>query len=178
MNIKRLFFLSLYYGIAKHMPASNVPWSFGAGKLRRLCAQNLFKKCGANVNVEKGVYFGNGSNIEIGDNSGIGIRCHVPNDVIIGKNVMMGPDCFLLERLTHNIDRIDISIREQGLSKIEKRTIIGDDVWIGRQVLIMPGKNVGSHTVIGAGSVVSKDVPDYAVAAGNPVRIIRDRRKE
>lgn len=177
MNIKRLFFLSLYYGIAKHMPASNVPWNFGSGKLRRLCAQKLFKKCGENVNIEKGVYFGNGSNIVIGDNSGIGINCHVPNDVVIGNNVLMGPNVFILERKTHKYDRIDIPIINQGMELIEKSTVIGDDVWIGRQVLILGGKSIASHSIIGAGAVVSKNIPAYSVAVGNPIQIIKDRSK-
>lgn len=90
---------------------------------------------------------------------------------------MMGPNCFFLERLTHNFNQIDIPMREQGLSQVSKRTIIGNDVWIGRQVLFMAGKCVGDHVVIGAGSVVSKDVSEYMVAAGNPIRVIRDRRE-
>ena len=177
MRLKRLFFLILYYGLARYLPASNVPWSFGSGKLRRLCARNLFKECGKNINIERGAYFGSGRFIEIGNNSGIGINCHVPNDIIIGNDVMMGPNCFFLERLTHNFDQIDIPVREQGLSQVPKRTIIGNDVWIGRQVLFMAGKCIGNHTIIGAGSVVSKDIPEYVVAVGNPIRVIRDRQE-
>ena len=97
MRLKRLFFLVLYYGLARYLPASNAPWSFGSGKLRRLCAKKLFKKCGKNINIERGVYFGSGISIEIGNNSGIGINCHVPNDIIIGNDVMMDLIAFSLK---------------------------------------------------------------------------------
>lgn len=147
------------------------------GQIRRMCAKHLFLYCGNNVNIEKGVYFGDGHAVEIGDNSGIGINCHVPNNIKIGKNVLMGPNCFMLENLSHNYSRIDIPIIEQGGLCLEGRIEIGEDVWIGRQVMILSCKKIGSHSIIGAGSVVGKDIPEYSVAVGNPIRIIRDRRK-
>ena len=52
---------------------------------------------------------------------------------------------------------------------------IGDDVWIGTNVIILPGVNIGSHCIIGAGSVVTKDVPDYAIVGGVPAKVIRYR---
>lgn len=178
MNVlKKYFYLSLYYGFARYLPPSNYPINFFGRKLRLICARKLFKYCGENVNIEKGVYFGNGSNIVIGDNSGIGINCHVPNDVVIGNNVLMGPNVFILERKTHKYDRIDIPIINQGMELIEKSTVIGDDVWIGRQVLILGGKSIASHSIIGAGAVVSKNIPAYSVAVGNPIQIIKDRSK-
>lgn len=54
--------------------------------------------------------------------------------------------------------------------------VIGDDVWIGQQCIVIGGKHIGSHSIIGAGSVVSKDIPDCVIAAGNPIRIIRVRK--
>ena len=54
---------------------------------------------------------------------------------------------------------------------------IGDDVWIGTNVIILPGVNVGSHCIIGAGAIVTKDVPDYAIVGGNPAKIIRMRNE-
>jgi len=53
--------------------------------------------------------------------------------------------------------------------------IIGDDVWIGCNVVILPGTTIGSHAVIGAGAVVTKDIPEYAVVVGNPARIVKFR---
>lgn len=174
--IKRYFFLALYYGFARYLPPSH---SNAIGKLGRkirvICAHNLFKKCGRNINIEHMAFFGKGHGVEIGDNSGIGIHCHVPNDIIIGENVMMGPHCYILPNVTHNYSRLDIPMIFQGSTVIEGRTVIGDDVWIGRQCLFMPCKTIGNHSIIGGGSVVSKDIPQNVVAGGNPIRIIKNR---
>jgi maltose O-acetyltransferase len=66
-------------------------------------------------------------------------------------------------------------MNQQGFSQ-ERPVVIGDDVWIGGQVIILPGVKVGSHSIIGAGSVVTKDVPQYAVVGGNPAKVIKFRK--
>ena len=60
--------------------------------------------------------------------------------------------------------------------KMIKPVVIGDDVWIGQRVVILPGIKIGSHSIIGAGSVVTKDVDKYSVVAGNPARLIKQRK--
>ena len=64
---------------------------------------------------------------------------------------------------------------EQGSTILKNRTIIGDDVWIGRQCLFTPCKQIGNHSIIAAGSVVCKNIPDNVIAGGNPIKIIRNR---
>ena len=64
---------------------------------------------------------------------------------------------------------------EQGFSE-EKEVIIGDDVWIGSDVTILPGVKIGNHSIIGACSVVTKDVPEYAIVAGNPAKVKKYRK--
>lgn len=86
---------------------------------------------------------------------------------------MMGPDVSILTH-THNIERTDIPMGQQGMRVFE--VIIGNDVWIGMRVIIMPGVKVGNGAVIGAGTVVTKDVPDYAIVGGVPARIIKFRK--
>ena len=71
----------------------------------------------------------------------------------------------------HNHARLDRPIHEQGLSS--KGIRIGDDVWIGSGALLLDGVSVGSHCIVAAGAVVTRDVPDWAVVAGNPARVIR-----
>lgn len=85
----------------------------------------------------------------------------------------MGPDVVILTH-THNIDRVDIPMGKQG-SRVA-RVIIGDDVWIGMRSIIMPGVKIGNGAVIGAGAVVTKDVPDYAIVGGVPAKIIKYRK--
>lgn len=128
------------------------------------------------MHIEKGCWFGDGHGIEIGDYSGIGIDCYVPNDIVIGKYVMMGPRCYLFGRVTHEYSDPNIPMYVQGFKTLPKRTVIGDDVWIGRQVMILPGITIGSHSIIGAGSIVTKDVPPYSVVAGNPAEIKHKRK--
>ena len=88
---------------------------------------------------------------------------------------MMARDVIILSA-THGIDRLDMPMRVQPIPPRRPITI-GNDVWIGARVIILPGVTVGNHTVIGAGSVVTKDVPNYAIVGGNPARVIRDRRQ-
>ena len=94
--------------------------------------------------------------------------------VIIGNNVMMGPDVCIYVR-NHAFDRTDIPMNMQGFAP-EKPVVIEDDVWIGARVIILPGVHIGTGAVIGAGAVVTKDVPDYAVVGGNPARILKMRK--
>lgn len=172
MGIKKLFFLSVYYGFAYYLPPTNTNFigKLG-GRLRNLCFKNIVKRCGKSINIESHAHFGLGFGIELGDNSCIGIHCHVPNDIKIGNHVMMGPYTFILDNCTH-----DLSVLPTGpIIPLNGRTVIGDDVWIGRQVLFTPCKHVGNHVVIGAGSVVSKDILDNVIVAGNPIKIIRLR---
>ena len=112
--------------------------------------------------------------MELGDNSGIGIRAQINGKVIIGNNVMMGPDVCIYVR-NHAFDRTDIPMNLQGFTP-EKPVVIEDDVWIGARVIILPGVHIGTGAVIGVGAVITKNVPDYAVVGGNPARILKMRK--
>ena len=134
----------------------------------------MFSACGKNVNIEHGADIGSGRYIQIGDNSGIGVNCVVKRG-IIGNNVMMGPDVVFISE-NHNFEDAERPLQEQGkiaCSDIE----VGDNVWIGTRVIVLPGKKIGKCAIVGAGAVVTKDVPDYAIVAGNPAKIIRFRNR-
>lgn len=162
----------LYYLFARHLPVSYRPYAFGAKRIRYWVCKGMFAKCGKNVNVEHGADVGSGRQIEIGDNSGIGVNCFVMR-AIIGKNVMMGPDCFIVP-LNHAFSDLSRPMMEQGCTASEP-VCIGDDVWIGAKSIIMPGVKIGDGAIIGAGAVVTKNVPEYAIMGGNPAHIIRFR---
>lgn len=156
--------------------ARNLPDSIGRGgkiyqKIRYFFASRFVRQCGKHVNFEHGAQFD--SDISIGDYSGIGIHCTVGGSVTIGEHVMMGPECVLLSH-NHKFDRLDIPMCQQGFSE-EEPIHIGNDVWIGTRVVILPGVTVGDHSVIGAGAVVTKDVPDYAIVGGVPAKVIKMR---
>lgn len=87
---------------------------------------------------------------------------------------MMGPEVTIMTS-SHNTLRTDIPMCKQGYLPKEK-VIIKNDVWIGKRVVIMPGVTIGNGVIIGACAVVTKDVPDYAVVAGVPAKIIKYRK--
>lgn len=169
ISIKRVLFLCLYYGFTRHLPR----FLFGK-EMRYWCCKHIFKHCGKNVNIERGAYFGTGADVRIGDNSGLGIICWVPSNITIGSEVLMGPDVTILDR-NHEFKRTDIPIGRQGDTE-RKPTIIEDDVWIGCQVLIMPGKTIKQGSIIAGGCVLCKDFPAYSIIGGNPSRLIRSRK--
>jgi maltose O-acetyltransferase len=170
--ISRYFCLFLYFFFARHLPASYKPYSFCSRWVRYQLCRRIFIKCGENVNIEHGADIG--IKIEIGDNSGIGVNCIV-GEAKIGKDVMMGPDVVFLSG-SHRFDDVSIPMRLQGYIKYCEIEI-GDDVWIGTRAIIMPAIKIGKGAIIGAGSIITKDVPDYAIVAGNPAKIIRFRDK-
>ncbi len=174
-RLKRGIAFAFYTLIAKWLPASTAPVVGRlCKKIRQWCAAAVFARCGVNVNVEHGATFGSGKRIEIGDHSGLGKDCVVPDNVKIGRYVMMAPDVVILGQ-NHQFDRVDIPMMLQGHSDAQP-VVIGDDVWIGQRVIILPGIQIGNGAIIGAGTVVTKDVPPYAVVAGNPGRVVKMRQ--
>jgi maltose O-acetyltransferase len=173
-TIKQLLCLMIFYSILRFLPVS---YSNMGGviskKLRYLCCRQIFKYCGANVNIDRKANFGSGVNLRIGDNSGLGVNCLVPSDIVIGNNVMMGPNCYILSS-NHSFDRTDIPMINQGLST-RKQTRIEDDVWIGRDVIMTPGRIIKRGSIIGAGCVLCRNFPEYSVIGGNPSILIRNR---
>lgn len=174
INFLQIICLLFYYCVLRYLPSSS---SQVGGRffryIRYQCCKHIFMECGKNVNIERGAYFASGTRLRIGDNSGLGIDCHVPGNIIIGKNVMMGPKCYIFSA-NHSFSRTDIPIIQQGFES-PKQTRIDDDVWIGRNVCFTPGRRVRVGTVIGAGCVLTKDFPEYTVVGGNPSKIIRNR---
>lgn len=172
--MKRYFFLILYYGFAYWLPDSYL--RFG-GKFfnwcRVACVKRIFAKCGNIRTINRGVNFHMGRYIEIGDESGIGANVDLPEDTIIGKNVMISRNVFILNR-NHRYDRLDIPINDQGFYEA-KQTIIEDDVWIGLRSILTPGRVVRKGSIVAMGSVLTKDFPEYSIVGGNPAKFIKSR---
>lgn len=162
----------IYELIAKHLPPSFSPVKIGQKKLRAFCGKLILAKCGKDVNIEKMANFS--SKVQLGDRSGIGIYASIGGTTYIGNDVMMGPHCTIYTR-NHKTDDVTTTMRGQGFEE-EKPVYIGDDVWIGGNVTILPGVKIGSHSIIGACAVVTKDVPEWAVVAGNPA-VVKKYRK-
>ncbi len=132
--------------------------------------KELFGKSeGAFVNPP--FYCDYGSHIEVGKNFFANYNCTIIDvaKVTIGDNCQMAPNVaiYTAGHPVHPVSRN--SMYEYGIA-----VSIGDNVWIGGNTVILPGVHIGSNTVIGAGSVVTKDVPDWVIAAGNPCKVIRE----
>lgn len=175
MKIKRIIGEILYNLIGRHLPMSFSRISFGSRKFRQFCAKLILgERCGKWVNIEKGARFGAG--LTIGNGSGIGANSIIPSDVTIGENVMMGQECLMFTD-NHRADDVNMPMCRQGMTE-SRPIVIGDDVWIGARVIILPGVHIGNGAVIGAGAVVTKNIPDYEIWGGNPARFLKSRLQQ
>ena len=174
-KIKKFTGIVLYRAAARYLPASyeKLAGSFSK-RFRAFCTRLILDECGSNVNIEKGADFA--LNIKIGNNSGIGKNSIVGAYTQIGDNVMMGEACFIYAR-NHKTDRLDVPMCIQGFEEY-RPVVISDDVWIGARVTILPGAKIGKGVIIGAGAVITGEIPDYAVVGGVPARIIKYRNQQ
>ena len=128
-------------------------------------------KAGVGVHIEAPFYCDYGKNIHVGDYFYANFNCVILDvgRVIIGHHVKIGPNVSLYTagHPIHPDSRN--SGYEYGIG-----ITIGDNVWIGGNVVVNPGVHIGNNVVIGSGSVVTKDIPDHVVAAGNPCKVIRE----
>ena len=131
------------------------------------------------MNWDKRTYFENGIYIGKGRNLTIGKCCEINENVFIqgakiGDFVMIAPGVCLLANM-HNHEDPNVPMVFQG-KKIGTPVIIGDDVWLGRNVIVMPGVKIGKGSIIAAGAVVTKDVPEYSIFGGVPAKLIKKRK--
>lgn len=132
--------------------------------------RGLFGKVGDVFTILPPFYCDYGYNIEIGENLFINMNCVILDEakVTFGDNVFIAPNCGFYTA-GHPLD---VEQRNSGLEYAYPITI-GNNVWIGANVCVLPGVNIGDNTVIGAGSIVTKSIPSNVLAAGNPCRVIR-----
>ena len=161
----------MYNLLAKYLPRSTSPISLWSKEIRYFVCKRLLKKVGQNINIEPKVNFIEMSETIIGDHSGIGHGSFV-GLATIGRDVMMADDVMIISG-NHHFDRTDIPMLQQGGE--DQRVTIEDDVWIGARVIILPGRRIGKGSVLGAGSVITRDVEPYSVVGGNPAQLIRRR---
>lgn len=175
ISFGRAICLYLYYSLGSWLPDPPRPLGVIAQPFRSFLARKIFLRAGKQMKISRNVRFGSGAKVEVGDYVGINENCWIGNDTVIGNDVMFGPEVTILSG-GHNFSRIDIPMREQGATA-RKPVIIGDDVWIGTRVIILPGVKIGAHSILAAGAVVTKDVPEYAIVAGNPAVIKKFRNQ-
>jgi maltose O-acetyltransferase len=176
-SLKRMVKFAIYYGVA-----DKLPYSLTAGlgpmakRVRRWVAEDLFDHAGGRINIEKGAWFGSGRGISVGDRSGLGLDCLVMGPLTLGQDVMVGPRCMFISQ-AHNTGDVSLPMTDQGMAE-DRPIVVEDDVWFGAAVIVLPGVRVGHGSVIGAGSIITKDVPPFACVAGSPARVVKYRGSE
>lgn len=142
-----------------------------SGAEKKELLKEILGQSGENCHIEPNFWCDYGWNIKVGDNFYANHNLTVldAGGVTFGDNVFIGPDCSFYTS-GHSLDA---ARRNTGLEYAYPITV-GNNVWIGGGVRVVPGVTIGDNSVIGAGSVVVKDVPANSVAAGNPCRVIRE----
>ena len=137
---------------------------------RQELLKHLFGKTKKSFLIQSPFWCDFGYNIEIGENFYANHNCVILDGakVTFGDNVFVAPDCGFYTA-GHPIDA---ERRNKGLEYAYPISV-GNDVWIGGGVKVMPGVTIGNNVVIGSGSVVTKDIPDNVVAVGNPCKVLR-----
>jgi maltose O-acetyltransferase len=167
---------AVYLTFARHLPWGPRPGGGIARRLRGYLARHMLDACGQRVNVEHGAWFGSGRGIRLGDRSDLGMDVLVMGPLSVGVDVMMGPRCVMLS-VNHSTAETSRPMNSQGFEP-SRAIVIEDDVWLGAGVTVLPGVRIGRGSVIGAGSVVTRDIPPWAIAAGNPARVVRHRNEQ
>lgn len=133
-------------------------------------------KLGKSVSIRPGCDLFAGGVFEIGDGCDIGVRNRIAGRVIVEDAVLIGPDNFICS-YDHSYEKISVPIISQSEYNVKKNgheeLKIGFGSWIGTHCAIIGDVHIGKHCVIGANSVVTRDVPDYCVAVGNPARVVK-----
>ena len=138
---------------------------------------------GKNLWITPPFYVDYGENIYFGNNCEVNMNCTFLDDnkICIGHNALIAPNVQIYTAFhpTNATERFGEPKEDGSFEFCKTQTApvhIGDNVWIGGGVVILPGVHIGNNVVIGAGSVVTKDIPDNTVACGNPCRVIRENK--
>jgi maltose O-acetyltransferase len=164
----------IYRNIASRLPSSYLPGKEWTRGVRGYFGRFYLDYAGKNINIEPHVKILWGG-VSLGDNSGFGTGSVISGNTVVGNNVMIGRELITIPR-NHRFDDLDRPMIEQGFTA-PTMIYIDDDVWIGDRVTILPDVHIHAHSIVAAGAVVTKDVPEYAIVGGVPAKVIKYRNR-
>jgi galactoside O-acetyltransferase len=162
----------IYYTFIMHLPNSRYWNIFNSIRVWYMCNIIKVMQKGKENRFENNVYVSGPGRVKIGKSCQINEHVFIQG-AEIGDYVMIAPNVSLVANM-HKHDRIDIPMVFQG-KIIGNIVIIEDDVWIGRNAIVMPGVRIGKGSIIAAGAVVTTDIPPYSIAGGIPAKVIKQR---
>jgi maltose O-acetyltransferase len=177
MNAKAKIACACYTLVAMRLPSLGDHMTRAASACRvALLRRWIFNKAGRRINVGEGVFFSGNKSINCGNDVGFGEGCRIyaGGGLTIGSQVMIAPYVTLITSNHRYMTQFDTS----GHHEEYKPIVIKDDVWIGERAIILPGVTIGCGAIVGAGAVVTKDVPDWCVVGGNPAKVIKYRNQD
>jgi maltose O-acetyltransferase len=163
-----------YYLFISRLPHSRFSRLSNRIRVWYLCRiLKIMQPGGEQTYVEHHVFIGGPGRVKFGKSCQINENTFI-QEADIGSYVMIAPNVAIISSM-HNHARLDIPMIFQGTAT-DRKVVIEDDVWLGRNVVVMPGVTIGRGSIVAAGAVVTGDVPEYTVVGGVPARVIRDRR--
>lgn len=149
------------------------------------CTLDARGENGKGIIIGNGVVIGRNSTfsmkdgtIELGDNTNIGINCSLQTstNLRLGKNIIVAAYTYLVAGGNHKFERTDIPIIAQGMER-KGGIVIEDNCWLGARVTILDGVTIAKESIIGAGALVNKNIPEFSIAVGTPAKVVKNRIK-
>ena len=160
-----------YASLVKWWPQNQ--WFPPAAKAREFFARRICAETGAHIVIDRNSTFS--SKVYMGDYARIGRDCELHGEVHLGDHVLMAPEV-VFYTVNHEHGSLDVPIDLQGDTKMSP-IYVGNDVWLGRRVMVMPGVHIGDGCIVAAGAVVVKDMPAFSIVGGVPAKVIGSRLK-
>ncbi len=171
----RAFWYCFYYFFSRYLPRNT--WTGGKlwNALRAIPCRYLFAECGEGLHIDRMVDFGSGSKIYMGHHSGFGENVKIIGEVHVGDYVGTSFNVFITS-YNRDFSRTDIPLILQG-KRPDMPVILENQSNIFANAIVLPGVRLGEGCVIGAGAVVTKNVPRWAIVAGNPAKVVKFRKE-
>lgn len=170
--MKKIICLLAYYGFAQFLPDMPFPGGTVSTRLRSFLARGFLASAGKEIDIRSNAFLADGRYIHMADRSSIGPGCKIYG-AHLGYGVIVGPHCVFFKE-NRGADDLSKPVGAHDTTPI-KVPIVEDFAWVGERALVLQGRRIGKGAIVGAGAVVTRDVPPFSIVGGNPAKIIGHR---